>query len=577
MRTEPSFSLESENRLLDDVDHIQSDFNFSSSDDEPSSQLLADYRQRYGLSADPFADDHHFPFYTGAHRRKILDQLLHLCQFSNNLLVVVGECGVGKTRMAQALIDALADEDDICFLEGQTGGSFDSLYAEMIEQFELPEGVAFSDFTSKQNAEDGIAVLIIDNAHNLTDTVLLKIINLIQSGAELRLHLVLFAEPYCLPRIEHLDIANVVLTDFSLDKFSLAEAVDYLNYRMEMADYLGPELFTESNVDAWWRQSQGQLLVLHEFAKEKLLQAVAAPRAFSLNRKNLPLPHIIGAAALGALLIMGLLYWGVGGSSSPESVKKDVSTSTSVIPIKVAESSLPIQAASQEHITVASASAAVQIPPNTSPVEAISTTVSSVQPVSTSEAKVASVNNLPQKIPTADTPYVKQSVVPLVQTNNTQVKPVEKLPAANVGTAAEVKKVAPIQESIKPTTKVDIKPAAKIDNKLAEKAKVITKQGNFSEQEKTILSWGESDFTLQIVGLSSEKAVHDFVAEQPNKKDLLVFRSVRQGKSWFVVVAGRYSSSAKARQAVQALPESQKKAVPWPREVKIIQSEIRQR
>ena len=42
---------------------------------------LADYRQRYGLALDPFADDPDFPLFTGAQRRELLDQLLHLCQF----------------------------------------------------------------------------------------------------------------------------------------------------------------------------------------------------------------------------------------------------------------------------------------------------------------------------------------------------------------------------------------------------------------------------------------------------------------------------------------------------------------
>jgi len=58
---------------------------------------------------------------------------------------------------------------------------------------------------------------------------------------------------------------------------------------------------------------------------------------------------------------------------------------------------------------------------------------------------------------------------------------------------------------------------------------------------------------------------------------LLLFRSKRQGKDWFVVVTGHYASSAKARQAGQDLSEPQKKASPWPREVKVIQQEIRQR
>jgi DamX protein len=65
------------------------------------------------------------------------------------------------------------------------------------------------------------------------------------------------------------------------------------------------------------------------------------------------------------------------------------------------------------------------------------------------------------------------------------------------------------------------------------------------------------------------------VAAQTNKKDLLVFKSKRAGKDWFVVITGRYASSAQARQAIASLPSVQRDAGPWPRDIKTIQSEIR--
>jgi DamX protein len=149
--------------------------------------------------------------------------------------------------------------------------------------------------------------------------------------------------------------------------------------------------------------------------------------------------------------------------------------------------------------------------------------------------------------------------VPLVQTNSAQTDAVPKSKSVSV---ASSKKAAEIQ-MVKPT--------------VAEAAVSKSAASNgFSDQEKAILSWSGVDYTLQLVGLSSEKSARDFIASQPNKKDLLLFKSKRQGKDWFVVVTGRYPSSAKARQAAQLLPDEQRKASPWPREVKIIQGEIRQ-
>ena len=54
-----------------------------------------------------------------------------------------------------------------------------------------------------------------------------------------------------------------------------------------------------------------------------------------------------------------------------------------------------------------------------------------------------------------------------------------------------------------------------------------------------------------------------------------MFKSKRQGNDWFVVITGRFASSAEARQAIGRLPAAQRDAGPWPRDVKTIQAEIK--
>ncbi|MES2674333.1 MAG: AAA family ATPase [Pseudomonadota bacterium] len=554
MRTEPSFSADPEN--FNDVSSSESNINFSD-EHHTDTQLLSDYRQRYGLSVDPFADDPHFPLYTGALRRQILDQLLHLSQFSNNLLVVLGDYGVGKTRMAQALIDSLDDADDICFLEGQITSTFDSLFKNVIEQFELSDVEEFKEFTCRQTENDGLAILIVDNAHHLPDIVLAELIGLLQYGEESRIHLVLFAEPHLLPRLEHLDIPDIVLSDFQLEKFSLTESVDYLNFRMEMADYLGPEIFTESTVEAWWRQSRGELLRLHESAQDKLLASVSASQSLVNNKKSPAAFYIVIASALGAALLMSYLYWG---ESEPAQLPGDVGAPTAL----GIESPGVAPASSQlEPILLREGDNAVQaLYADSSAKTIVSESVSSVSPV----ASVASQNvSIPVEDKASKIPIVKQDVVPLVQVNTAQ-QDTSGL-ARPVVTTKEIKKLEAPQ--------VAAKSFAKTVKSQPEKIKTTT--GGYSEQEKNILSWKESEFTLQVMGLSSENAARDYVAAQSNKKDLLVFKSLRQGKDWFVVIVGRYPSSVTARAAVQSLPEGQRKAAPWPRDLRTIKNEIKRR
>jgi DamX protein len=529
MRTEPSFSTEPVDPLTE------------RDAEAPASQLLADYRQRYGLSVDPFEDDPHFPFYSGAQRRQILDQLLHLCQFSHNLLVVVGEFGVGKTRMAQALIDALDDADDICFIEGQINSTYESLLGDMLEQFELPDENSFSGFAQKQSEQDGLLVVIVDNAHHLTDDVLLALINNFGGKGDTRIHLVMFAEPHLLDRLESFNVPEVILSDFFLDKFSLSEAVDYLNFRMEMADYLGPEIFSEAKVEPWWRQAQGQLLVLHEMAQDKLLASVSVSKASGFGRRSLPLPHIIAASVLGA----GLLMWYFYLNKSPAPATEQL-----VNPIPVNSGNNPVSSQSIAQSSAQSISSTAAINTLAPSSDSMASSMGERQSAAISASVISS-----------EAAVVKQSVVPLVQTNSVHAE-IKSKPRAS-SSASSAKKAA---DQVMKSALVESAPQKNVGIADA-----------LSEQEKAILSWGESEYTLQLVGLSSEKSARDYMAMQQNKKDLLLFKSKRQGKDWFVVVTGRYPSSAKARQAVQLLPEDQKAASPWPREVRVIQREIKQR
>jgi len=542
MRTEPTFSANSD-------DHLHAGQNDSNASVNSESQLLSDYRQRYGLSTDPFVDDPHFPFYQGAQRRQILEQLLHLCQFSHNLLVVTGDYGVGKTRMAQALIDSLEDVDDIAFVEGQITSDMSSVFSEILAQFELENKAEFTAFCQKKSDQDGLVVLIVDNAHHLADEVIAELIHLLEENFESRLHLVMFAEPHLLERMNKVDAPDVVLTDFALEKFSLPDAVDYLNFRMEMADYLGPEIFIETKVEPCWRQSQGQLLALHDYAHEKLLESVSESRSTTSHKSTTLVPHIIASSVLVGALFLGYLY--VGNDSSEQSVAQ-VTESVPVVAQQISSTALTQSSAQISPIAPAEIVAAPTV-------EKISEQEYSLGDVAVSASNAASEKSQVQE--------VKQSLVPLAQANSEYQAAQQPIRAGVSSVAKEVKSAA---ASSKAAIATQIK-ADKSGDLLSNASAVYT------VQEKTILSWGESEFTLQIVGLSSEKSALEFIAAQSNKKDLLLFKTIRQGKDWYVVVSGHYPNAAAARQSAKSLPESQLKATPWPRDLKTIKQEIMRR
>ncbi|WP_323813986.1 AAA family ATPase [Cellvibrio sp. NN19] len=573
MTRESPLRAQPDSRLLDHGDSQQGYLFDESQNAASEDQLLADYRQRYGLSEDPFSHDYSFPLFTGAGRRQLLDQLLHLCQFSNSLLAVMGDYGVGKTRIAHAFMDSLSEQDQICFLSIRPGQSLEQTLVAIVQAFGIDANGAISaeDLLTHLEAfiaeeavtdEEGLAVVVLDNAQLLDDQTISVITSLLNNFPQQnRLHLALFGEPQLMQRLERLSPEKLLINDFHLQPFGLLETVDYLNFRMEMADYLGPEIFTEAMVDPWWRQTQGHLSELHELAQERLLESVtlASPSA----KRPLPVVHIVAIAMLIAVVGVLFLY---SGDDEPQSA--DSVAITPAVPVPTASTDASNNAA------LSSTDTPVQPLMQSLPQGQTQPLQPNQQPMTQSQVtqpQITQTQTVQQN--TASAEFEQEEVVPLAQLPSAPPQAARSVPEPMpVEQAKPVERVAPpvtqpiAQPEVRVAAPEPVKPAAKT---------VSTAAIGASEQERKILSWKPSEYTIQLLGVSNEKAAREYVAAQVNKSELLVFKSKRQGRDWFVVIAGHYASSAQARQAIANLPAAQRDAGPWPRDVKTIQNEIK--
>lgn len=512
---------------LSDASSASADIDHQSSND----QRIEDYRQRYGLSIDPFSTDPYFPFFTGGHRRELLDQIIHLGQFGSGTPVVLGERGVGKTRTALALHEILGS-DRSCFVSALPTLRSSLLLGQIAQYF----GVTKTEIDSRQLREalqeshndEGLTWLVIDNAHDLDDqslTALLDLTDLDERDGD-GLRLVLFGDIALMSRLKTLNSDDAV-TDFYIERFTLIETVDYLNFRMEMADYLGPEMFTEAQVEPWWRLAAGQLTHIHRAAREHLLETVLPP--LSDRRRSFPVVHLVAIAALGGAVLMTLLYRGDG-------TDEDLSVAQRV-PINLQQ---PARAESSSAVIANATSSSVSLSDSH---------LQEFTPSGVTQPEPSSPIAVDQA---AQTPASEK----VLRAGGTPPQVAAEPPEAALSRSADVPSPASIARSAQSAPKIG---------------------GNLSSDEEVLMSWSESDYTLQLLGVSTEKAAKDFIASQLNQEDLLMFKTTRQGKDWFVVVAGRYANSAAAKEAISNLPREQASAGPWPREIKVIQQEIAER
>lgn len=518
----------------------------------PSS--MPDYLAHFGLRSDPFAVA---DFYQGAGRQSLLENLHHQVLFGAGLLVVGAAEGVGKTRLCAQLQKSFDDiPANVCSLSLQEGVTLQSFVAELALMLgvsslaSVPLGQALSELRRHLQArrEDGsLSVLLIDDAHHLDDQSLATLVGLLQGQAELdrSVCVVLFAEPNFLGRLAVTDIGDLLLHDILLEAFDLNDLRAYLQWRFQQ---VGDDAFPYKNSDleGWLLECAGNLTHIHQRAQRWMLESVSVADAVGVADD---VPPLAQADPQSTLKQLPLLHIGA-----------------IVLLSSVLLSAYMLRGDTQDQLAVANAGDGTKLefnePELASIDEGIDALPMELELVATEKVAVKEVL-LPE--PAAD--LNRSAEVASKEPKGIAVEP----PAPSIAEKEPVE-VSVVEKMVEPAVEQVVEPRAQLKAEPeAEKALVI-----LTVDEEKLLALKNQQYLLQIMAASSRTSVEKFVSQQPNRKNLYVFSSKRQGADWFVVVAGPYESIGVARAAVTRLPSGQREAGPWPRSVADVQSKIRE-
>jgi DamX protein len=96
-------------------------------------------------------------------------------------------------------------------------------------------------------------------------------------------------------------------------------------------------------------------------------------------------------------------------------------------------------------------------------------------------------------------------------------------------------------------------------------------------REAWLLKQKPSSYTIQLVGLQDEKGIAGFISRHSVDGPVAYYRTLRNGKPWFPVLYGAYSTRGRAVAARDKLPKSLINSGVWLRSLGSVQKDIRAR
>lgn len=228
------------------------------------------YEQYYGFTDKPFnmTPDSKF-FYASAKHEEALNCLLLAISERNGFVVITGEIGSGKTTVCRALMNRLDQSTKIALVLNTHLGKkellttiLEDLSIEYRSNSKTHIMSALNRYLLEQAEKDVNVVLVIDEAQNLTPSVLeeIRMLSNLETEREKLVQIILLGQPelrkkLMLPKLEQ--FRQRVVFYYHLDPLTHDETKSYIIHRLKKAGNENADIFAEDAIEEIYRFSKG--------------------------------------------------------------------------------------------------------------------------------------------------------------------------------------------------------------------------------------------------------------------------------------------------------------------------------
>ena len=230
------------------------------------------YCDFYGFSEEPFSitPDPSFLYMSPCHE-EVLTSIVYGIQGRRGMIAVIGEVGTGKTTLLNTALGWLSKKTKVAYVI-----NFDVSFDDLLSMAIVKLGLAtteqtlskiealqrLNEFALKQLSEGGSIALIVDEAQNLNQRAMenLRLLSNMETAKHKLIQIVLSGQPELekkLARPELRQLTERISIRRYINPLKDKETYEYIQRRLDVAEYNGPALFNPEAQHLIWQISQG--------------------------------------------------------------------------------------------------------------------------------------------------------------------------------------------------------------------------------------------------------------------------------------------------------------------------------